>query len=108
MESSDKSVMIRIGEERSFDLSLVFVSNYSIIPDMGFYLKQPIPQSPHTIVNTTVKNIIDENTLLCDIGLANDVMVNLGIEIENIRIGDKFQFGGEFKAETFPETLLKF
>jgi hypothetical protein len=101
IESSDAAVLLKVGDEREFNLSIIFVNSYDLITNiesLGF--EQPIQESSHTLVKAIVKEVIDENTLLCDAGIIGDyLLVSLETNVRNIKIGDRIRLIGETKAE---------
>ena len=96
----DEFVAIKVGDEREFNLSVVFANDYSKeSADRQEIFEQPIIGSSTTKFVATVKKIMDKNMVICSIGKLGDIIVNFEREIGYLKEDDRIEFGGEIKAE---------
>lgn len=103
VDSYNEPVLLKVGEVRDFNISVIFANKYdAILDDEPLGYEQPINESPHVKIKAVVNKIIDEYAMLCNInGLGEDILVNCETCINRIGIGDRVHFNGEIKVEPF-------
>ncbi len=86
------------GVEVDFDMSIVFVNRYNVLNDFAtLEMKQPIERSSYVQVKALVVQIVDQWTVICDIGVLKNVLVEFESKISEINVGQKLSFEGELQ-----------
>ncbi|MCX7748284.1 MAG: hypothetical protein N2645_15575 [Clostridia bacterium] len=99
-ENEDEQGILRIGQKVKVVPSIEWVNTYTKVNSSEeTVLKQPIQESPHVEAIALVTQIIDEDTIVCDLGTLSQITIELEKKADSIRVGDKIKFTGNLKAE---------
>lgn len=86
------------GVEVDFDVSVVFVNKYEVLDDSApLKMRQSIEQSSHVQVIALVVRIIDEWTMVCNIDVLKNVVVEFETKLSGVNVGQKLSFEGELQ-----------
>jgi hypothetical protein len=86
------------GAEVDIDVSVVFVNKYEVVDDSAtMEMRQPIEQSSYVQVKALVVQIIDEWTMVCNIGVLENVVVEFETKVLGVNVGQKLSFEGELQ-----------
>lgn len=98
LEPGEKLKIISKDGEIDFDVSIVFVNKYEILDDFArLEMRQPIDKSSHVKVKALVIRIIDEWSVVCNIGVLKNVVVEFETKIFGVNVGQKLYFDGELQ-----------
>ncbi len=86
------------GAEVDIDVSVVFVNKYEVVDDSAtMEMRQPIEQSSYVQVKSLLVQIIDEWTMVCNIGVLENVVVEFETKVLGVNVGQKLSFEGELQ-----------
>jgi hypothetical protein len=100
LEGNEISKVLKVGQKIDIEIGIDMVNDYTFVESLvNQELLQPINESPHSIVFATVREVIDEFTLKCDVeGLGKDIIVEFEQWV-NILIGSNIKLTGNLKGE---------
>jgi hypothetical protein len=99
LKMGEESTILSVGNKIDVRLTIEWVNVYNFISGSeatGF--KQPINESSHIVVNAEVLKVLDEYTIICDIGTFKNILVEFEIKIPGIKVGHRISFSGNLKA----------
>jgi hypothetical protein len=100
VDSSTDNGTINVGQEVTLKLSIEWVNSYNILDSSeNKSYNQTIKESSHIEAIALILSVVDEYTLICDIGYLKGIAVEFESKHKNISNGDIIKFTGNLKAE---------
>lgn len=91
---------INVGQEVTLKLSIEWVYSYNILDcNKNTAYNQTIKDSSHIEAIALVLSVVDEYTLICDIGYLKGIAVEFESKHKDISNGDIIKITGNLKAE---------
>jgi len=89
-----------VGKELYADFSVEWINNYQIVGVLDVLgIEQTIQASSHVVVKGIVKKVIDEYTILCNVGKLGVIRGDFEEKIKEIQIDSCIIFTGNLRVE---------
>jgi hypothetical protein len=97
----EEPITISVGDEMDYELSIIFVNNFTLSAEVSTSFEQPINKSSHTVFLGIVREVFDRNFMCQDDPLGGNIYVDSIIPFSELilAVNKEIKFSGEIKAQ---------